>query len=195
MQTKQTMKEDKLERFIRDNRPAFDTEHPGLGLWNRIEQELPRAATGPTRQRYPLGYPLWRVAAAVLLLLFAGGLIGQQLGKEVVDEQQLAVLEQIAPEFSDLESYYEGRINAHKAQLANYRDDPAIQADLEQIDQAMAELRDELLSAPAGDQQLIVENLINSYRLKLDILERILDRLQSMDPSTPNHDETDEISM
>ena len=52
-------------------------------------------------------------------------------------------------------------------------------ADLEQLDLTMQELRQELLRAPKGQEEQIIENLIRSYQTKVQILERVLERVQS----------------
>ncbi len=184
------MERDPLEDFIRDNRDAFDTEYPGLGIWNQIERQLPAQPKGLQRR---LQAPIWRVAAAVVLLLFAGGIIGRQLGMQAMEEQQAAVIQQLAPDFPELERYYEQEIRQRYAQLTHYEATPNIEQDLQAIDREMDKLRKDLLAAPVEERAFIVENLINSYRLKLQILERILTRLRAAETQTKDHETTQSI--
>lgn len=182
-----TMQRDPLEDFVQRNREAFDKEHPGLGTWKNIERELDRQprlrALSSSR-----GFRYWRIAAALALLLVAGG-IGRELGLRSIQERQTAMLERAAPDFDETEAFYQETIANTKARLAGYRVDPVLEADLEQLDAAMAELREELAKAPPAERRTLVENLINNYRLKLNLLERILQRLQDAEAKkTKNND-------
>lgn len=170
------MQRDPLEDFVRHNRDAFDTEHPGLGTWSQIEKRMDRQ---PRLRAMSSGrnFRYWRIAAAIALLLIAGG-IGRELGMQAMQEQQTAMLQQAAPDFDETEAFYQETIARTKARLTGYQVDPVLEADLEQIDQAMADLREELAAAPPAERRTLVENLINQYRLKLNLLERILQRLQ-----------------
>lgn len=181
---------DPLEEFIRDNRAAFDTEYPGLGLWHQIEAELPAGkASGRVRT---MTVPLWRMAAAVVLLLVAGGIIGQQLNGSSEEAQRMAVFQEIAPDYVELQEYYEQQIDEKYGRLANYNPDQkkVLEQDLADIDQVMLELRAELLDAPDEDRAEIVHNLIDTYQLKIEILERILTRISSDSTTNPSNDET-----
>jgi hypothetical protein len=182
------MQRDPLEDFVRHNRDAFDTEHPGLGTWSQIEKRLDRQ---PQLRALSSGrhFRYWRIAAAIALLLIAGG-IGRELGIRAVQEQQVAMLEQTAPDFEETEAFYQDNIAQAKARLMGYQVDPILEADLEQIDEAMAELRQELAGAPPAERRTLVENLINQYRLKLNLLERILQRLQDAEAKKNNKNDS-----
>ncbi|MGB3546304.1 MAG: hypothetical protein WBA17_04985 [Saprospiraceae bacterium] len=201
------MSTNQLEDFIRDNRPDFDDERPGLGLWQRIEQDLENkqrttggGAAGPAPM-HTLNQPkrprkVWlRLAAAVVLLLITGGFLGREIGLRTSAQQREAnLLESIAPDYFEMATYYEQEIDRKYATLTNNRAaDDQIVEDLAAVDRAMKELREELPDAPREDQARIVSELINSYRIKLDILERILRRLPDADApfnSTTTPDET-----
>lgn len=182
---------DPLARFIDENRESFDSEHPGLGVWSRIEQTLPTAER--KRSARTMTVSVWRVAAAVVLLLVAGGIAGSQFGGPTLEEQRMAALQEVAPEFPEAQAFYEREIATKYGQLTQL-DGAAqdkVKADLAEIDQAMQELRTELLEAPQEDRAAIVQNLIDTYQLKIEILERILTRI-STDDETDNEssDET-----
>ena len=184
------MQRNDLEKFILDNRDAFDDARPSLKLWAEIEKDL--AGSSPAALPRPLGArrPWYQVAAAVLVLLTVGGVGGAYLNGQYQSPTATtqAMIERIAPEFSEMERYYNERIRENYARLTSHTQDPEIDADLRQIDQAMTELREELADAPAGREELIVQQLIDSYRLKLQILERILERIETLDNriSTPD---------
>lgn len=182
------MNRDPLEEFVHQNREDFDTEHPGLGVWSAIGKELDQQ---PRLRSIQSGrhFQYWRIAAAIALLLIAGG-IGRELGVRAIQEQQTAMLEQAAPDFDETEAFYQATIAQTKARLTGYEVDPVLESDLEQLDQAMAELREELADAPPAERRTIVENLINNYRLKLNLLERILQRLQDAEAKKTNKNDS-----
>lgn len=190
------MQKNDLEQFIQDNRDAFDDARPSLKLWAEIEKELDGEAAGasnihPLRSRRPW----YQIAASVIILLTVGALGGSYLTQQNTQPTAQELIEQVAPEFGEMETYYNQRIQENYARLTTYTQDPEIDADLAQVDQAMAELRTELEQAPPGREQEIVQQLIESYRLKLDILERILEHIEANNNITTPDNNSNETSI
>jgi uncharacterized damage-inducible protein DinB len=185
------MQNNDLEKYIKNNRDAFDDAYPSLRLWAAIESELGEETAPPVRQRQMQARrPWYQIAATVAILLSLGGIGGAYLNQQSQVTTAQQVLEEVAPEFSEIEQYYNQRIHERYVQLTSHTQDPEIDADLAQMDQAMLELREELAHAPPGREDQIVQQLMESYRLKLLILERILERieaLQDSDVSTNNN--------
>lgn len=169
------MQRDNLEKFISSNREAFDEAVPSLKVWAEIDKTL---AQKSARRR-----TLWqgmRVAAAVLLLLFTGGLAGHYLADTSFGDTS-AALQEIDPEYAEIAQYYESQISDKVQQLASYEQGQLVLEDFEQLDQTMKELKEDLLRAPKGKEEQIIENLIRSYQTKVQILERVLERIHSTD--------------
>lgn len=173
------MQQDRLEQFIWSNREAFDDASPGLRVWAQLERQL----NTRKKQRFS-PYFFLKSAAAVLLLLAAGAAIGFYLNNPKPNDQ-FAVAS--GSDLNDLEQYYNRQVNEKFAQLAKYTYDPTIKADLEQIDQAMLELKQELSLAPKGREKEIIQRLIKSYQLKVQILEKMLEFAQPGPPSGENN--------
>lgn len=176
------MQKNDLEKFIQDNRDAFDDARPSLKLWANIEKELDQEedeshATNihPLRPRRPW----YQIAASIVILLSVGAFGGAYLTQQNNQPTAQELIEEFAPEFGEMQVYYNQRIQENYARLTTYTQDPEIDADLAQVDQAMEELRTELENAPPGREEQIVQQLIESYRLKLDILERILEQIEA----------------
>ncbi len=164
------MHRDSLERWIEDHRESFDDAVPSLKVWAEIDQ---RVSARRTRRM-----TVWRglrVAAAVVALLFTGALAGLYLAG---GPEPTVALEAFSPEYAEMARFYESQIDQRVQQLAAYQQGEVVLEDFEQLDATMAELRQELLSAPAGKEEQILENLIRSYQTKVEILERVLDRIQ-----------------
>lgn len=182
------MQYDNLEQFILDQRESFDDAVPGLKAWGEISKELDRRKRRKIR--------LWRVmgaAASILVLLICGALIGR-----VYTQQQYAEdpLEMVAPEYAKLEKQYQQQIEQKYQKLVSYEQAQTVSSDLKQLDEVMEELRRELRVAPKGKELEIVERLLKSYRAKVKILERVLNRIQANDEGEENEQtENDEISI
>lgn len=164
--------QDNLEQFIQANRDAFDDARPSLKVWADIDRAL--------EHKKPQSFHLRRIlqsAAAVLLLLLAGALIGHQLSRGPQETTTAETLARISPELAELEAHYNQQIEQKIARLANYPQKETVKADLAQIDETMDELRNEIVKAPAGMEEEIVRNLLRSYQLKVQILERVLERI------------------
>lgn len=166
------MQRDPLETFITSNREAFDDGIPALKVWADIDRRLEAPVIRRRRRWQHL-----RIAAAVAVLLTLGGVAGSYLTQSQANNP-VAVLNEVAPEYSEMAKYYQEEID-RQVQLVSNSDqaDPDVFQDLEQIDATMNELQQELLNAPRGTEQEIVENLIRSYQAKLAILQRVLDRI------------------
>lgn len=186
---------DHLEQFIQDNREGFDDARPSLKLWAAIEQDLEMSEEAPKVRTLQQRRPWYQIAAAVAILLVTGGVGGAYLAQEQQGPSADALLEQIAPEFAEMEQYYNQRISQRYAQLASHTQDEDVDADLQQLDMAMQELRDELADAPPGREEQIVQQLMDSYRLKLQILEHVLNQIQTFDDSPTLNNENNETSI
>lgn len=181
---------DNLEKFIHQNRESFDDHIPSLKVWATID----RQANKKEARRIQLWKNL-RVAAAVAVLLIAGGVAGSYLTQTNQNNSATAILQETAPEYFEMEQFFQGQINERVTQLVSYDPDAQVLQDLEQIDQAMKELKTELSTAPKGQEKEIVEGLIQNYQLKIAILERVLNKMETTVPTKTIKKEDDEISI
>lgn len=169
------VEEDELEFFVRNNRHAFDQSTPSIKVWRRISGQLPGRVVKMIPKSRLFKY---RVAAAAAVLLLATTLfIGRELGLQTAAQQQLAAIEAVAPDFIEMENYYQTEIQSTYHTVSQVNNDPVLKADLASIDEAMIELREELLNVPREERAAVIAKLIESYRIKLEILQNILDKL------------------
>ena len=172
-------KMDNLEKFIRENRADFDTCVPSLDVWANLDQHL-------DRQR-PSGRVVWmkrlRVAAAVLVLLTAGGAAGAYLtnaGKTV------ASLADVSPEHAEMERYFNSQVEEKLAKLASYKQDGIVKADIQELDETYEQLRKDLENAPSGADEKIIRAMVETYQSKISILEQVLEKVENVNPTTVN---------
>ncbi len=188
-----TKKQDALEQFVVDNREAFDTEIPSFQIWVEVDKAL----HPQEKQRTLKIAPIWRVisiAASVLLLLSVGAATGIYFTKtQAVESRTVASLSDISPEYAEMVRYYNEQIDQKVQQVSMQIDDESVLKDLEAIDQTMKALESELQKAPKGAEEQIISNLIRSYQIKVEILERVLNRIQQSKENLNSED--DEISI
>ncbi len=166
---------DPLSQFIATHRDAFDDATPPPRF---READVPAAEGLRVSHRQGRGVrrTLLYVAAiaACLLLLFTAYNFGNRAGLEAGRADRIAQqVEKMNPEFAEAERFYQQRIQAEFTRVSQVNDDPQLRRDLEQLDATTAQLRIELLQVPASQRPLLVNQLIDTYRTKLDILLRI----------------------
>lgn len=185
-----------LEHFIQSNRADFDTATPSFRVWSEIDKTLHPQQTQRTFKLVSIRRVL-SVAASVLLLLAVGAAAGIYYMKNQVQEMAtVASLEDISPEYAEMVRYYDEQIKEKAQQVSLQTSDKTVFEDLKAVDKAMAELENELARAPKGAEEQIVANLIKSYQIKLNLLERVLERIQSVKKdSTKQNQEDDEVSI
>ncbi len=176
-----------LEKFILENRADFDTGVPSLNVWANIDRQL-------DRQR-PAVRMVWmkrlRAAAAVLVLLLAGGAAGAYLANRGGAVDSLA---DVSPEHAEMERYFSSQVEEKMAKLASYKQDGVVKADLKELDETYEQLREELKDAPVGAEEKIIQAMIETYQTKISILEQVLEKVESVNPSTINAAEN-EVSL
>ena len=180
---------DNLENFIRSKREEFDQASPDLRVWSNIDQSLEKRR--PTK-RFSLRRSL-SIAAGVLLLIGLGTLIGMQLRPVASSQRSLG---DISLEYQELEQYYEAQLREKTAQLAGYdKSDASVGDDLRQLEDFLQELQAELAEAPRGSEEQIVNAMIENYQHRLEILERVLSRIQSKPSKNEEIDNNEELSL
>ncbi|MEM1120589.1 MAG: hypothetical protein AAGJ18_09070 [Bacteroidota bacterium] len=193
---------DNLEQFIRDNREEFDTAVPSLKVWAELDKKLPQTATQISVHKVqPLAQAsvakvfsirkFLSMAAAVTLLIGFGIGIGFTLapqGKEAV------ALSDISPEYAEVEQYYAQQVNTNLAVLASFdATTPAIKADLAEIDAWMEDLQKELSIVPDSKKEAVINDIIDLYKTKVAILDKLLESIQSSNQKNSIQNETVDI--
>jgi|GEM_PF-1945860 len=198
---------DPLEAFIASNRTAFDQSTPSPRLEGRIFANTDAATANDDDAAKSKDSPLsvfssrrntlriLGIAASFLLLLFAAFSIGNSRGYRSAEENQMAAqLRQISPELAETENYYRGEIAAQFTKVDLVNNDPQLRKDLAAIDEATEEIRTALVEVPVSQRPDLVDQLIENYRTKLNILLRIQQHAKPAKVLNPTpQQETNEI--
>jgi hypothetical protein len=184
-----------LETFIQANRSDFDEATPSFRVWADIDKTLHPQEKQRTLKVLNIRRVL-SVAASVLLLLAVGAASGVYYMRSQTEAAAVASLEDISPEYAEMVRYYNEQIDTKARQVSQVSNDKTVLEDLKAVDKAMAELEAELQKAPKGAEEQIVANLVKSYQIKLDILQRVLERIQSVKKDSVQQKQVkDEISI
>ena len=180
--------QDEFEKFVKDNKENFDTEVPSFQLWNNIEPQLneqdktqqsPLKIVSSARRTIRMKMVRYASIAAVgLLLLTVGGVIGSYW--TVGGEPQVAgiSLGEVSDEYAEVEQHYAQQVNLNIEKLKKLNYDEAILKDIEELDIAFQELKQELGHSNEISNEEIIHAMIENYQMKIDILERVLNRMK-----------------
>lgn len=170
------MKTDSLEDYIRSNKVAFDELEPDPGMWDKISPNLPR----PARQRR---LNLFVRIGSIAAIFIAGYLFSVWTNQSSQNTQQaIEVQSESLRMLSEAKAFYTSQIEERSQQLYNLSaDQPNLRRDLQiefsELDAMYANLEKDL-----GDQvatEAVVEAMIQHYRIKLQLLEDMLQQLQN----------------
>jgi len=175
------MKTDKLGKFIGENRAAFDDLEPSAELWGAIEKGIPPEHRGSLLS---LNSRIWK--AAVLMMVFASA----WFIKDYVDRPakindaanaEISTNSERLNELADGEAYYVAQITNKQAELEKYtRENPEIMNDLKrefrELDRDNLQLKEDLVESNANER--VIEAIMQSYRMKLQILEQVLSEMK-----------------
>lgn len=172
--------ENKFEDFIRNNKENFDFREPDPAIWKKIEADI--------KPRRIINWKIIASRAAAVLIIFAASYMVHEL-VDRNDDPNLAVKknlqkeakEIVIPELREAELYYSSMVNEKleeiKPILATC---PAIkdelQYDMSELDSLYKELKLDLKDNIANQE--VVEAIIENYRMRVDILEDLLNDLK-----------------
>ena len=151
---------DPLEDFIRDNRASFDDLKAPKGIWERIDQ----------KERPVIHLWKWTAIAASALLLIA---IGYIFGMKTQAQPEIAGWD----EYLETEKYYQSRIDRNLEKIKSLPVSNEVMTDIETLDEVYQQLRKQLLEDPNADTELLLSAMIKHQQQKLEIMEKIVDRV------------------
>ncbi|MBN1950508.1 MAG: hypothetical protein JW801_04850 [Bacteroidales bacterium] len=166
---------DRLEEFVRSHQEEFDVFEPSEELWGKIQHVL------KPRQQIRWTYYLSRVA--VVAVIIGGTLIAQRMfteQREKPAKPRVAEVEIDIPELREAEVYYTGMLNEKLEEVKPYlAGNPDLQDELEmdlsELDSIYVSLKNDLKDDIANQE--VLEAMIQNYRLRISLLEDMLEYL------------------
>lgn len=166
------MKEDQLEKFIRQHREEFDTEQPNPQIWAEIDKNLDKGQKEAVVRRMPAKNWL-SIAATLLLVLSIGFWLGQSQGKNEMANQWVEF--QLSEQFNQSESYMKQLAGEKQTSLAGFSQDQNIFSDLNAMDESYEEQKQALLNEPGMSEEIVTRLMIMHYQKKIKVLEQMLE--------------------
>ena len=183
------MNEDKLNELFKSLQGNFDVEEPAMGHQERFLAKL-NASKGVVgleqKQRKSWWKPLSIAASIVLLCGLSIGLFNSTAS---VDEQ----VAEISPEVSQTQFYFASLIEEQVKQLESKNspetkkliDDTMIQ--LQKLQTNYAKLEQDLLNG--GNSKLILSAMITNFQTRIDLLEEVMNKIETIQNLKANNDE------
>ena len=179
------MKEDRLEQFIAENRDQFDLYDPDEKVWKEVSKTIHK-----TQRFTNWKTVVWR-AAAVIVIFAASFMFWEYMNNSdmLIGRQEKKLQNLEIPELREAEIYYTNMVDNRLEELTPLiQQDPELQNelnnDLSELDSLYSELQKDLVDNIANDE--VVEAMIQNYRLKLEILEDLLEKLQETSKNEEN---------
>jgi len=180
---------DRLEEHIRKNREAMDHYKPSPGVWRKIRRGI-RKKKSPVQQ--------WLSVAAMIIVILGTALVIFRSGYFGANEKPAGKIELQSQENTQLkesEVYYGNLLNslfleAKPLLTANPEIQKELAYDISHIDSLCLEIKKDLKDNI--DNQEVVEALIQNYRIKIRLLEDILNILKE-DENNPEKKESHEL--
>lgn len=206
------MKKDNLERFVRDNREAFDDREPrpsspANDLWQKIQTNLDRQPiqAGPELARPIQTSPFqpahkntyqpatlhmvwrWRVAASIAVLLLAGSFLYMNYQYGVTHQPEVVVA---SPSYAKEVVQYTRLIDDKRTELKQMTEDnPALYRefaqDLDRLEHSYQSLRADLPKNP--NQDILIRAMIQNLHYQINLLNEQLRVIQRINHQTHEH--------
>ena len=164
---------DRLEDFVKQNREQFDLHQPDPSIWLKINP-----ANAPVvRERKPVR---WLRVAAAVAMIFAGSSAGIYFlagGNNKADMYS----DELYTEMQETQQYYTRMVAQRYDELRPFlATDPVanemLTADMEELDEVYEDLKEDLKDNVSNPE--VIEAMILNYRVKLEILEDLLNQLK-----------------
>lgn len=169
---------DKLKLYTEQHRESFEIHKLDLdAAWSNIEIQLDENDGKSTHFPWMNLLKVAAVFLAIMTVAFGFYLNNQRMG---IDKNGIA-LHNISAELADTEAYYATQISEklNMIEVAAGNIDPEVLAQMEIFDLDYTSLKDDLKDN--ADSEEVINAMIEHYRLKLAMLEKILKEIQKDD--------------
>ena len=207
------MKKDNLERFVRDNREAFDDKEPPANLWYKIETGLTKQVTSahsagqnglnhaepgkasPFQQlhrnpsrfgRRQIAWPAldWRVAASVAVLLLAGSFLYMNYQYGVTHQPEVVAA---SPTYAREVVQYTRLIDEKRSELKQMTEgNPALYQEFAtDLDRLENSYQSLKADLPQNpNQETLIQAMIQNLQLQINLLNEQLRVIQRIKQQT-----------
>lgn len=159
---------DRLEEFVHSQREEFDVYEPDERLWKGVEKKMDK------HRKKSIGFYLYRAVGVAAIFIIT--LVSYQYffsGNTRIPK---------IPELQEAETYYSGLINSKLEEvrqlLSDYPDiQEEIDTDMIELDSVYKSLKEDLKDNVSNQE--VIEAMVDNYRMRIEILEEMLQYLES----------------
>ncbi len=180
------MKKNELEELFRKLENDFDFEEPRAGHQERFLDKLNHTKGVVTLTKKQNWWKPLSIAASIALIAFLGW---QVIDFEPTIKEQVV---KIAPEVSETEFYFASLIE-QQVQLLKKEKSPEtaklVDDTLEQLGKLEADykaLEQDLING--GNSKLLLNAMITNFQTRIDLLQEVLDNIETIKNLKPEHD-------
>jgi len=171
---------DELEKYIKDHRDELDRYSPGPRSWKMIRPGL-------AKRHHTFRYVI-SAAAVIIVLLGISVLLKPTLFK-LQNREGYGSLVKNDPQVMETELYYINLVNdlvsKAKPLLTEHPDlEKELSLDMSQLDSICGEIKKDLRDNISNQE--VIEALINNYRIRIQILNDMLNVLRNEDNGNAN---------
>ena len=170
--------QDKLEKFIRDNRELFDDKTPDKSVWDNIEKEI-----GADKKKKQIDFFfLWKAAAVFFFAVSAYLLFQLNNSRQNPGFDSELADNGLIEEFKETEAFYISQIAETRASIEAIDDvkpelAQSFEQDIHKMDSMYNELKVEL-SRESNEQ--VYNALVQNLQTRIEILNQQLNILKSL---------------
>jgi len=174
---------DELKKYIKEHQEQLPEFSPVDGHEDRFLQRLQAEQGSGSGKSKGVENLRWIAIAASLAILVSLGITVWQL--RTVPEQQMAEekmqLQQVSPEMKSAEEFLMAELNTKKQRADEIvASDPELQGFIDQLNQLEKDYEQlELELNTNRDNERIIAGMIQNYRLRLELLERLFAKHQT----------------
>jgi hypothetical protein len=187
---------DRLEDFVKQHQEQFDLHEPDPSIWLKINSPQAGRSLQKAGRHIPLVQerrPMpWLRIAATVALIFAASTAGIYfLTGEKPNQEEYS--SELYMEMMETEQYYTQMVSERYNELKPFlASDPGakemLSTDMDELDEVYDELKEDLKDNASNPE--VIEAMILNYRVKLEILEDLLNQLKEKENQDYEKDES-----
>jgi hypothetical protein len=185
------MKLDDFEKYVNENKLDFGPDHEVPDVWEKVEKRAPQEI------QMRVSWRRWAARAASVIVIFTLSYFIHDFRANWQGDESVQIANQLLddPRFQQLleaDEYYTAEINYKKEELFRLASnvpglESEINTDLADLDAVLTELKEDL--GDNADNEEVIEAMMQNYRLKLEILEDMLEQFNNKQNKSNNHEE------
>lgn len=185
------MSDKDLRDKIKEHSDLFDAAEPARDHFERFEKKLNNYHRQNRKIRL---YPFLRAASILILVILSGLWVYEHTFGMQHGHSKGTSLSDISGEYAEVEAFYNTTIHQKMESLGQYQkcvNINELQQQFNELDHTYNELQKELEQYPQNEQ--IINEMIQYYKVKVDILNRILNNIRQNERNKNNCNEKIEI--